>query len=543
MSTEPNALLVQADGARAIFNRMRRLRTAPRILLPAVLFGFAAFWGVIEVTEPPGPGLDPDALAYLGTGNSLAHGHGLRVPSSGWASTDTMAPLVHFPPGFPATIALGITAGATPVNAARFVEAAAAAVTAVSVVLAAGAAGGVIAALMALGIAAFTPAFVMVHAGVLSEPLFLALLALFTWQLSRERRGVDMKRTLVLGALAAGATLVRYAGASLVVAVVLEAWWTVDGTWLATWRLRARRALVAAELPAIVLAAWVITRPHSEDAEKIREVGLYTSGIGTMLLGGLHTAARWLAPGVGSDNATTMAAIAVFAALLALVVRTVRAMRRGAVPATELRLYRATAIVLCSYAFVVGASRLLADPGIPLDDRMLAPVFLILSLRIGVALAAFWRESLLAHRGIVLLTVGITASWIWGSEDVSAGWVHDFRADGGDLAGHEWIASPLVAWAAHAPSGTPLYSNWPAAVWFHTWRATHELPSDLDSGTVREFGAKVGREHGALLSFRARAEDYAPPDSLAVLAGLVAVERWPGGTIWRAPADTVRLHP
>src|ERR1019366_2961503 len=208
MSTEPNAFLVRADGARAIFNRMRRLRTAPRILLPAVLLGLAAFWGVIEVTEPPGPGLDPDALAYLGAGNSLAHGHGLRVPSSGWASTDTMAPLVHFPPGFPATIALGITAGATPVNAARFVEAAAAAVTAVSVVLAASAAGGVIAALVALGIAAATPAFVMVHASVLSEPLFLALLALFTWQLSRERGGVDMKRTLLLGALPEGATTV-----------------------------------------------------------------------------------------------------------------------------------------------------------------------------------------------------------------------------------------------------------------------------------------------------------------------------------------------
>ncbi|MFI5244114.1 MAG: hypothetical protein ACHQQR_02730, partial [Gemmatimonadales bacterium] len=222
---------------------------------------------------------------------------------------------------------------------------------------------------------------------------------------------------------------------------------------------------------------------------------------------------------------------------------TIRAMRRGTMPARELRLHRATAIVLFSYALVVGASRLLADPGIPLDDRMLAPVFLVVALRIGMALTAFWRDSFHAHRGIVLLTAGITLSWMWGSAEVCAGWVQDFRSDGGDLAGHEWTASPLVAWAARAPSGTPLYSNWPAAVWFHAGRATHELPSDLDSGTVREFGAKVGREHGALLSFRARAEDYAPPDSLAALAGLVAVERWPDGTIWRAPADTVRLQP
>jgi len=69
------------------------------------------------------------------------------------------------------------------------------------------------------------------------------------------------------------------------------------------------------------------------------------------------------------------------------------------------------------------------------------------------------------------------------------------------------------------------------------------VPSDLDPSTVRDFRAKIEREHGALLSFKVRAEDYAPPDSLATLAGLVAVERWPDGTVWRAPADTVRLHP
>jgi hypothetical protein len=522
---------------------MRRIRTAPRILFPSVLIALAAFWGVIEVTEPPGPGLDPDALAYLGAGNSLAHGHGLRVPSSGWMANDTTAPLVHFPPGFPAAIAAGVTAGATPINAARLVEAAAAAVTALAVVLAANAAAGAIAALVALGIVAATPAFVMVHANVLSEPLFLALLALFTWQLARERRGVDMGRTLVLGALAAAATLVRYAGASLVVAVVFEAWWTVEGPWRGTFWQRARRAFVVAELPVIVLAIWVLTRPHSEDAEKIRDVGIYTRGIGDTLIGGLDTAARWLAPGVDTYSVRTTAAIAVLAALCALAVRTIRSARRGTVPAPERRLYRATAIVVASYALVVGASRLLADPGIPLDDRMLAPVFLLVALRLGVALAAFWRASLPERRGIVLLTAGIVASWMWGSEEVSAGLVSDYRADGGDLAAHEWVASPLVAWAAHAPSGTPLYSNWPAAIWFHTSRAAHELPAELDPGTVNEFRAKIGREHGALLSFRARAEDYASPDSLAALAGLVAVERWRDGTIWRAPGDTIRLLP
>jgi hypothetical protein len=115
--------------------------------------------------------------------------------------------------------------------------------------------------------------------------------------------------------------------------------------------------------------------------------------------------------------------------------------------------------------------------------------------------------------------------------------VSDFRSDGGDLAAHQWTASPLVVWAAHAPPSTRLYSNWPAAIWFSTSRASFEVPSDLDPGTVREFREKIEREHGALLAFNARAEDYASPDSLAALAGLVAAERWPDGTVWRAPGD------
>ena len=408
---------------------------------------------------------------------------------------------MHFPPGFPATIALGVAAGATPVNAARFIEATAAAVTALAIMLAANLAGGPIAALATICIAAATPALIMVHSSVLSEPLFLALLALFTWQLSRERRGNDTKRTLLLGALAAAATLVRYAGASLVVAVVFEAWWTVDGAWLATWRVRARRAFIAAELPVVALAIWTLTRPHSEDAEKFATWGIYTSGLVLTLLGGVRTVALWLAPGVMTNTGLAIAATLVAAALCAIAWRTVRAARRGLLPVTEQRLHRAVLIVLMSYAVVVSASRLLADPGIPLDDRMLAPVFLLAALTTGVALAALWRELFRDRRDLVILTAGITASWIWGSaQGRSPGWVSDFGTDGGDLAAHEWAASPLVAWAGQAPAAVPLYSNWPAAIWFHTARPTHEIPADLDATTALP---GVSRERSSVNAWRA----------------------------------------
>jgi hypothetical protein len=238
----------------------------------------------------------------------------------------------------------------------------------------------------------------------------------------------------------------------------------------------------------------------------------------------------------------TIVALAVLAGIIALLVRAAREVGRGEGRASDVRLYRAVELVALCYVLVVGASRLIADPGIPLDDRILAPLFLLASLTIGVALASLWRSAFGARgapiRGRALFAFGITASWIVGATEVSGAAAREARRDGGDLAAREWRLSPLVDWAAHAEPGMRLYSNWPAAVWFHTGRAAAELPYELDAGIAGEFRAKIEGEHGAVLAFAATSEDVAAPDSLAKLAGLVATARWPEGTVWRAPRDS-----
>jgi hypothetical protein len=141
------------------------------------------------------------------------------------------------------------------------------------------------------------------------------------------------------------------------------------------------------------------------------------------------------------------------------------------------------------------------------------------------------------RRAAALFSLGITASWIAGAAQVSVQLVHEFRADGADMAATDWRLSPVVDWAARAGPGTRLYSNWPAAIWFHTGRAAFELPAELDSLTVAAFGAKLAKEHGAVLAFREVSPDMASPDSLAALAGLATVARWPDGSVWMSPGD------
>ena len=509
------------------------------LYVSAALLALLAGWSVLELTEPPGPGLDPDALAYLGSAVSLANGHGYRVPSSLWAAIDTTAPLAHFPPGVPTSIAIGIKAGATPINSARFVEAASAAVAVIAIILTTAAAGLAASGFVAVVLFAVTTTAVICHASVLSEPLFLALLMLFIWQLALER---SSQRTIALGAIAAAAALVRYAGISLVGAAILDA---LLASWLAaptdnndTPATRGRRAitgaLTTAALPLALLAAWTLSRPRIPGG-KIRTIGLYIYGLGDTLIQGGGTVMRWLAPAVEPAPLAAVLAVLVWLTVIALIVRFVQTIAKApAENAPKIRLLRALALTLVCYAGLIAASRLFADGLIPLDERILAPAMVMLTVTFALALQSYWKQ---ASQGMRMFSAGMTLAWIFGSYEVASGWVRDYRTDGGDLAAREWRLAPIIDWARENP-GVRLYSNWPAAIWFHTGRAASELPYFDDSATIRKFHAKIEKNHGALLAFVWPSPEYASPDSLAARAGLIAVQRSPFGVVWRAPADS-----
>jgi hypothetical protein len=60
-----------------------------RYLIVALLAGAAAFAGVLFITEPLGPGLDPDARGYLYAAGTLVHGGTLRDVRDDWVSPDS----------------------------------------------------------------------------------------------------------------------------------------------------------------------------------------------------------------------------------------------------------------------------------------------------------------------------------------------------------------------------------------------------------------------------------------------------------------------
>lgn len=484
----------------------------------AALLGVAAFVLVLVITELPGPGLDPDALAYLGGAESVAAHGTYRMPSALWSSADSTEPLAHFPPGYSTVLAVPVRLGMAPPQAARLVQAIAAFVTVTTLALLVSATTSwMLAVFLALSLLVMTSMH-EVHVSVLSEPLYLACLSLVLVAMVRAPT-----RPLYAGIPAAVGLMTRYAGLSLVGAVVV--WSLVQA---GSWSTRMKRAAIAC-LPALLLEIpWVIRTREAQGAEEIRTFAVY-GNLGKTLAQGAATITAWLVPDAALDSITiphrgaiAIAVVIVLAVLVSIGVLRARWATRSATPAGEStpRLLSAIALLVVCYLGLVGASRLLADPDIPLDERILAPVLLLLTTFVAVGLYYWWSGTrLIVARVVVGIALGV---WWCGSFLATRDEVHYALAYGSDLAGMQWSESELLSWTHGEGRASTLWSNWPAAVYFHLHRPARELPKnkDMTPTTLAAFVDSVRKRDGRVLLFNTQDGEYPSNAVLRKLPGL-----------------------
>jgi len=502
----------------------------PRRTLLIAGCALAVAAGAFRVTAPPGPGLDPDALQYLGAARALVADGALRVPLAAWWSDSTAEPLSHFPPGYSVVLAAPIALGADARLAARLVQAVAAGLTTATLMLllwpAAGAWGAV------LGAVALTlsPAFVMVHLAVLSEPLFLALVTFALWGFTRRPRDAWLH-----GLTAAAATMVRYAGLSVAGAAAL--WAMLDTS--ASWRDRLRRATIAVAPSLLAMMVW--SRTHKPD----RTLAL-NDGWGATLQQGVRTAGHLLAPSLEWEPVPWLAAGAMLTALAAMSWRAARAPRddtpddrdRGAQHESAGAVLAASAVLIFAYVALIVASRAVADRGIPFDFRIAAPLVPLATASLVLMAFRAWRATSRPWR-----VVGTLALTIWGAAAARTDFsqVREALTYGNDFASRDWRDSPTLAWVRAQDPARALYTNFPCAIWFHLDRVARGLPGTLDPATMREFVARLRATHGAVVAWNERNVDMAPNDSIVMRAGLVRVAAFDDGSVFEpAPlADTV----
>lgn len=507
-----------------------------------MLAGAIAFALVLVITDPPGPGLDPDALAYMGAAESVAAHAEYRIPMAKWPSADSTSALAHFPPGYPTVLAIPVRLGMPAAQGARLVEAVAAFVTVTTLVILVGAAASVeVGLLLAVVLVAMT-SMQEVHVSVLSEPLYLACMTLVLAALV-----LAPERPLYAAIPAAAGVMTRYAGASLVGAAAL---WALLQP--GHWRVRVRRAAVAL-LPALVLQGmWVVRTRRAAGPGEIRKFALY-GDLGPTFREGGRTLAAWLIPDAGADHdplphrsALALAAGLALATLVAIGVwRAWRAAHqaghrvsahaaslpdnRDASALVAWRLFTAVALLLLSYAGIVGVSRVVADPRIPMDERILAPALLLLTTAAATGLSLWWRGTGLR---IARVTVAVALlAWGYAAAQATRVKAHWALSWGSDFAGEQWRESEVLAWARTEGARSPLYSNWPSAVYFYLHRPSRELPRKSDARTMAAFADTVRVRGGRVLLFDTQSPELAPNESVLKARGLREIERLQDGVV------------
>ena len=507
-------------------NTNRRRKSLAAFL--ALLLGAVAAIGVWLLTVPPGPGLDPDSASYLGAASALAHGRGYRIPISTWRTSDSTSALAHFPPGYPTAIAMPVTLGAAPTNAARAVNAAAAFVSIALATWFVASVAGIVAALGLTLALLVMHAFVIVHLSVLSEPMFLAgivgaLVAMYAFASASHERS-RLVAAAWSGLAAAVAVLVRYAGISVVIAVAV---WTLlsPGTLV----VRVRRTIVAVLPSALLFGAWVLRSYLTSGNRSIRTLGAYGGLRDTMLMG-VSTVVGWLVPLTSDDvlPGRGWIALVVLLVLAVIVVRGARDARAAGAGAA----LAATGLLAASYLVVLIASRLLADPDIPFDERILVPLFLLVATLTALAARAWARAS---RKSLRIAAAVLFVAWLAAAGRSTEDDIEWLLENGQDFAQAQWTDSPTLAWARANASRQPLYSNWPAAIVFHLHRPAHELPNDSNPRLLAEFADTLRTHHGVVLAF-----DHPSPDQIGVAdltkaVGLRQVVRLADGAVF-APA-------
>lgn len=463
------------DGVAAL----RRLEAAavPVLAIAAIVLALACSrWGA---------GIGGDGVAYVVGARSLASGHGY----SGIGPEGDVRPITIFGPLFPMILGGLALIGIDPLVGARLVNALLFGVntTLIAAILRQCTGRrwpGVIGGLLFI----FFPPNLGLHAAVQSEPVFLALLLLQVTFLIRA--GVDdSQRWPFFAGMAAGlGYLARYAGLAFVGSGVV----TLLCKRKLPWRRRVKAVLAFALTASAPIAAWM-ARNAALAGSAIDRWMEYEPANFALLAHLVDQFSFWLLP----DRVPLVVRVGVLVVGGALAAWALTRTRHGSqdrgigmgenvAADASLRVF-IPAIAL--YPAQLLFSRLFLVPRISLDQRILAPLWLLTMLCLLVVTAGLHQRS--SRRA---------ASWIGGFVLAFAvsyllrGSIRaiELQVDGQGFASRAWRTSPLINAMSLLPPDTPIYTNEVEAVVLLTGRRVYRLPTGClpeDAMLVLEPGA------------------------------------------------------
>jgi hypothetical protein len=488
-----------------------------------------------------GIGLWEDSFDYITAARSLVdQGRLGRMDGLG-----AFRPLTHFPPGYPALLALLNALGFEILGAARWLNV----VLFGALILLSGislwwVSGSWVWGLAASALVATSEVLIGVHLWALTEPLYLvlalaALLLVAAYLSSPGRRVFLVSAALV----SAAAFMTRYAGAATVIAGA--------GALVLLPRREPNRKrvdlLLFLAISCLPVVGFMI-RNRIVSGAPTDEVGIaWHVPAPTEWQEAARTVLNWGLPDVVVERLSGSGSLLALSAALLLAAAVGVWISRGwwREWRKDARSGSALGLLLTLYSLVYFleflATVLLVRRIAPDDNRLLAPFFLAGVLVLTAALGRGWMQAARIGRPLVALAciaiVGFQG-WRW------SGLLEVLPDDSRGFAGNSWRTSETIAYVRGLPQA-PIYSNEIQAIYFLTGRMVTFIPTPLNPATgdprtdypeaLARMRERLRTEGGALVLID---PSELSSDELSELTeGLRLVGEFSDGVVYSPPGD------
>ena len=533
----------------------------------------------VVLASRDGPMLTPDSMHYVGAAHALAAHGTLRVPSAEWHDADSTELLQQFPPGYPSTLALLLRAGASQETAIRAMDAAAAAALVMLMLWLGDIATNawsvrVAVPALVIGLRAIPSAWMSAW----SEPLFLvAVAATLSMMVMFARRSWTYGLTAALG------NAVRYAGVSLLLAALVWAGWSAwrerdqtaqcatSGSTSRRATMRARlgrvlRAMLLAGAPGVVFNGWWLLRARLHQVETPVATVAWMGNLAEARDEAVRTITEQLVPiavpgrGVLACVVLTMVGTMIGYAIRRSIageddVATSATMRsapvtHGSMPTAQIdtgseaansttatSVLHASLLIGVCYLAMLTYARLFVGGSIPLDDRLLAPLFLVLGLATLVALQQWLSRQAPRTRRAGHVLAGC---WLVLAVRQSVLSERSVLSDRDDYGSEYWTDTPVADWLRGPGRAYTLFSDDPVGTYFVTGRPSRTVPQMLVADTTAIFGALLQNTNGAIIDYPQSFDDEADAGLIARSLGMCLVVASEDGNVWTPANDRRR---
>jgi len=505
------------------------------------LSGLAALGGVVLVAATPwGLGLSPDSVVYIGAARSLAQGNGLSLPTD----LAAMAPLVHYPPLYPALLAMTSFSGLDVIAAAKWLNVF---LFCANVFLA-----GIIGyrasglfpfAILSAGLVATAFPMALVHSMVWSEPLFMVCQsAALLFLLSYLRECVRWK--LMAAAVATGLSVLgRYAGVSLVISGAAAILWFGAERWKKKF-FDAGIFLAVSLLP---IGLWAARNQWVAGTSTDRNIGFHPAGLGE-LSAAVDTIGAWFSAFWTSSTDIQLLSFCVvtIGGLAISFSRPKLGVRHAPANAGDLKIASSLmALVGVTYLVLLFLTISLFDAQTPVDSRLLAPCYvpsLLFVVSAWMISTRHWQERASVRfvaPAVGLLIIGLQLP-------ATLNWLRQHYRQGIGYSSREWQESETIEQLATKMPSVLIYSNAPDVVYTLLGRPAAMIPRRSNTASnmpnasyhaeIEQMRTTVRAANGVIVFFdRVHWRKYLPSATeLESSLGLRLVTKTNDGAIYQA---------